>query len=161
MIRTPVTDVRLTPAHLTGLVQHFQVCWEVWPEWAFVRHDRRQVGFTIELSGTHEAGVEHPAPGCSHCQRVYDALHEIAAHVLPREVRSSIYDVASYDHAIHYSPIRGDRPDICLTIGIFHRGNLDDPVGQCQERCLTDMKQRLRDLGARERQWKSRTEVQR
>lgn len=145
----------VTPAHLTDLIQRFRVCWEVWPEYAFVHHDRRQVGFTLELSGTHEAGVEHPTPGCSHCQRVYAALYVIAAHILPREIRPSIYDVSSYDHAIHYSQVRSGRPDISLAIGILHRGDLDSPVGECQERCLTEMKQRLRELGAHERQWTS------
>ena len=149
------------PSQLTDLVRRFQVCWEVRPEYVFVDRERRQTGFSLELSGTHETGVEHPTPGCSRCQQVYAALHEIAAHILPREDRPSVYDVGPYDHAFHYSPIRDGRADISLTIGIFHRGDLDVSVGACQERCLAEMKQRLNELGAPERQWVSRGEGRR
>ena len=150
---------RNTSSSLADLVGRFQVCWEASPEFAFVKHQRRQVGFTLELSGTHEKSVQHPTAGCRHCQEVYAALEEIAKHILPRDDRSSVYDLAPYDHALHYSPSRRGRPDVSLAIRIFNRGNLDHAVAECQERCLAEMKQRLRELGVREHQWASRGEV--
>jgi len=71
-----------TPALLREHVERFRVCWESRPEYLCIRGERRQIGFVLELAGTHEAGVEHPEPGCEHCQRVFAALREIAEWIL-------------------------------------------------------------------------------
>src|SRR5215471_17462746 len=91
------------PQLLRELVRRFRVCWEVWPEYIFVGREKRQTGFVLELSGTHVPGVEHPTPGCRHCQEVFAALQFIAVHILPREIRDSSYEIGPYDQAIHYS----------------------------------------------------------
>jgi hypothetical protein len=148
-----------TLLQLTELARRHRICWEVWPEYVVARSETRQVGFRLELSGTHEAGVEHPLPGCPACQRVYAALQAITEHILPREDRPSIYEPAPFDHAIHYAPVRKNRPDIVMAVSIFHRGNVNDPVGECQRRCLAEMKQRLNALGVQEHDWKRREEV--
>ena len=140
---------------LPDLVQRFRVCWEVWSQNTNVEDHCRQTGLVVELSGTHETGVEHATPGCLHCQKVYSALRKVAEDILPRGDRPSVYELAGFDHAIHYSPSRNDRADIVLAISILHKGNLEDPVGECQERCLQDMKRRLKEVGACERRWTS------
>ena len=138
---------------LSALVERFRVCWEVWPEYIYVKHEKRQIGFSLELCGTHEAGVEHPTAGCEHCLHVIAVLHAIAAHILPRETRPSSYEIRVYDQAIHYPPKRGNRPEVVLPIKILHRHGFESPVDDCEVLCLNDMKLRLRALGASEGRW--------
>ena len=52
-----------------------------------------------------------------------------------------------------YSRQRADRPDVRLTIQILHRDHWDQPIDECEERCLKDMEQALRELGACEGAW--------
>ncbi len=143
---------------LTELAKRYRLCWEVWPEYVYVGEERRQVGFQVELCGTHEPGVEHPEPGCPDCQRIFAALHEIAEWILPRERRPSTYKIGPYDQAIRYTRVRGNRPDVTLTIKIVHREGFERPVDACEVRCLKEMQERLKELGAQERQWTTRKE---
>ena len=141
-------------SRLKELVKRFRVCWEVWPEYIVVEHQKRQIGFVLEICGTHEPGIEHPTPGCEHCQRVFAGLQEISMHIMPREQRPSVYEVQAYDHALRYAPKRRNRADVILALNIRHRTGFERPVDECEVRCLTEMKQRLRELGASEGQWK-------
>jgi len=156
-----MVEVQNQPASLADLVDRFQVCWEVWPEQIIVDKERRQIGFCLELSGTHEMTAGQGHSECPECLHVFASLHEIAKAILPKEQRPSVYYVGSYDRAIRYTPVRGNRPDITLTIKILHRESFERPVDACEVRCLEEMKQRLRELGACERQWTSRKEHQR
>ena len=109
---------------LRDTVKRFQVCWEVWPEQMYVQHEKRQIGFALELAGTHEAGVEHPTPGCEHCRRVFAALQDIAMYILPQEERPSTHEIEHYRQALQYTPKRRNRPDVILTVKISHNVSL-------------------------------------
>jgi len=142
---------------LADFVKRYQVCWEVWPEYLMVAGKERQVGFELELTGTPEPGTEHVGPGCPACRRVYRALHDVADWILPKEERPSMYEIGPYEQALRYSPVRALRPDVTLNVKIVHRRGFDQPVDQCEIRCLEEMKQRLKQLGACERQWSLRS----
>lgn len=141
---------------MVDLVKRYQVCWEVWPESLMVGGKQQQVGFELELSGTHEPATGHVSPGCAACRHVYSALLAIADCILPKEERPSRYEIGPYEPALRYSAARGSRPDVTLSVKIVHRRGFDQPVDQCEVRCLEEMKQRLKQLGACERQWSSR-----
>ncbi len=143
---------------LREIVTRYRVCWQVWPEYLTVGKEKRQIGFELELSGTHEPGVQHPEPGCPACQRIFVALRAVADWILPKERRPSTYEIEAYDQAIRYSPVRQNRPDVTLTIKIIHRQGFDAPVDACEVRCLKEMQDRLKELGAQERQWTSKKE---
>jgi len=136
---------------LRELVRRFDVCWKVWPEPAYAGGEKRQIGYELNLAATHESGVEHPEPGCEHCQHVFAALRDIAEWILPPATRDSQYDIGPYDQSIRYSPAHRNRPDITLIIQIVHRRGFEQPVEECQNRCLEEMEQRLRELGASRR----------
>ena len=138
---------------LAALAQRHRVCWEVWPECIVLRGEKRQVGFVLELSGTFETDTGYPYPDWVARQRVFAALRQIAEAILPREKRLSGYEVDSDDQAFHYSRVRGSRPDVSVAIHIYHRQGFERPVDPCEIRCLKEMEQRLKELGACERQW--------
>lgn len=138
---------------LRELVQRFQICFEVLADNYFVNHEIRQIGYTLELTGTHEKGVEHPLPGCRHCHNVRMALHEIAKWIVPKEIRDTDYDIVPYDQAIHYDRERKFRSEVSLGIWIRHRSGFDRPVDACEVLCLNEMKGRLKELGVRDTRW--------
>ena len=141
------------PRQLKEQADRFKVCWEVLPDYCYVRGQKRQIGFVIVLTGTHEAGVEHPEPGCEHCRNVRRALQAIALWIIPKERRDSDYDVTPYDQAIHYDPDRKFRPEITLQIWIRHRSGFDREVDACEVRCLNEMTQKLKAIGVRGGKW--------
>jgi len=144
-----------TPTKLKELVQRFRICWEALPDYYYVQKQKRQIGFTLELTGTHEQGVEHPLPGCEHCRKVWRALKAIADWIIPREERDSDYDIVRFDQSIHYDAGRKFRSDVSLRIWIRHRSGFDREVDACEVRCLGEMTQRLATIGARKTQWES------
>ena len=148
-----------TDEELLHLVRNFRVCWEVWPEHMVVAGQKRQVGFTLELNGTHAPDMEHPEPSCHHCRRVFLALGSIARHILPKDRRPSMYEIQPYDQAIHYTPLRHNRNDVVLAIKILHREGLERPVDACEVHCLQEMEARLGELGACKGRWKPPSEV--
>ena len=142
-------------SRLKGLVERFRICWEALPDHYYVKKVRRQIGFTLELTGTHESGVDHPQPGCPHCQHVWRALQEIANWILPKEIRDSDYEVSVFDQTIQYTRVRKFRPDVSLRIWIRHRCGFDREVDACEVRCLNEMTQRLVEIGAHKAQWEA------
>jgi hypothetical protein len=154
------------PQALKAGVERFHVCWEVLPEYYYVsindplhsevkrqKKEKRQIGFLLQLSGTHEAGVEHPQPGCEHCHNVWRALKGIADWIVPKEIRDTDYEISPYDQSIRYDAVRKFRPEVLLTIWIRHRSGFDREVDACEVRCLNEMTQKLREIGARKGKW--------
>ena len=139
-------------SELEDLVQRYRVCREVFPEYMFVEGQKRQIGFTLELIGTHPPEVQHPEPGCSECVKMFHALEAIAGWITPKEHRDSQYDILAYDQAIHRSHRRGGRPDVVLSMHIGHRSGFG-PVDACEERCLKEMEQKLGELGVAHESW--------
>ncbi len=150
---TPKTTQE-TVEELRQLIQDHRVCWEVLPERIPVKEEPLlKVGFDLLLYGTHEEG-EHPTPGCEKCKLIYLDLRKIANWIIPKEKRHSRYEISIYESAIRYNRMRGNRPDVELTIKILHRSAYDQPVDECEILCLTEMKGKLLELGSQERRWK-------
>ena len=143
-----------TLEELRMVVQDHRVCWEVLPERIPVKDEEPlKVGFDLMLYGTHEVGM-HPTPGCERCAQIYRDLRKIANWIIPKEERPSRYEISIYESAIGYNRMRGNRPDVELTIKILHRARYDQPVDECEVLCLNEMKAKLLDLGAQEKRWK-------
>ena len=134
---------------LKELVRQHKVCWEVWPVYHIGHQgDKVQIGFELELAGTHHDPKEPPKPGCVECVAVYDDLRRIAQCILPQEDRQSRYEISIFDSSIHYSAKRKFRGEVSLTIRILHKAKYDDPTDDCEIRCLSEMEQKLEALGA-------------
>jgi hypothetical protein len=140
---------------LRELVQRHQVCFDVLNEYTYIDHVRQQIGFCLELIGTHREGVEHPEPGCEHCRDVYHALERIASWITPKEVRQSEYKIEPFDSAIRYEPAHKNRPEVLLRIRILHRDEWSAPVDACEVQCLSEMKASLTRIGAQSGSWSS------
>lgn len=148
---------------LRDTVAKHKVVFELRPAYAIVDGQRRQVGFDVELCGTHGQGVldgsePQPVPGCERCLAVFHDLVEIAKAVLPPSDRPTGYYVAPFDHSLHYFKKRRpsanrDRPDVMLTVEVRHREGFDRDIDPCESRCVQEIIAGLRALGVQEGTW--------
>ncbi len=136
---------------LASLVQRYQVCWEVWPEYLAVDNRMRQVGFELELSGSDKCIQFNPT--CPECLQIRSVLEAIANWILEERDGNLTIEFSHHEQSISYSAARGNRPDVTLTIRILHRTGFTDPVDRCEISYLERMKTRLRQLGVCDRQW--------
>lgn len=137
------------------LVQRFRVCWEVYPEQALTEKDVRKIGFSLELYGTPEETSEGGSAVFSRNEAVALALRQIASWILPQEKRPSWYELDVESQSVSYSRQRGERPDVRATIRILHRNNWDQPIDECELRCLNEMERALNELGACQGAWRA------
>lgn len=138
--------------HLEDLARRYQVCWDVWPEAVMVDGKRRQIGYVIELSGSHPQ-VKELSPGCPYCKEVFGALLQISEYILPPKCgQPSESNIDAYNQSITYSRRRGLRPDVGLAIHLVHRQGFG-PVDECEQRCLDKMENRLTGLGVSKGSW--------
>jgi hypothetical protein len=140
---------------LKDMVEMHQVCYEVWPELLMVKGQQVKVGFNLELAGTHEHGTSTLSPGCPRCIRTFEDLRQIAEWIMPKEERPSCYEIEPYDRALHESAQRKFVPEVVLSMKILHRHGFDQPVDECEERCLKEMRNKLAELGVRAGEWRS------
>ena len=140
---------------LKELVTKHKVCWDLWPEYYMdAKGQKIQVGFELDIVGTHYQPFHLPSPGCDECEKVYEDLRQIALWIMPHEKRPSRYDIQIFDDALRYSKIRDFRPDVTLAVKIVHRDGFVQPVDACEVKCLNEMEEKLRILGAWKGEWR-------
>ena len=161
-------NTSLNPAstleRLREIADKHQVCYEVWPERSVAEGVKIQIGFELQLCGTNShvggEGEHEQVPGCEHCLSTYEDLRQIAEWILPRDERPSQYEIGSFDRALHVAPhSRQSRNEVVLTIHIMHRANFNREVDDCENRCLKEMRGRLKELGIYEGKWRSDAET--
>lgn len=140
---------------LKRIVHARRVCFDVFRERVGSPDGARAVGYELILSGMHAPGEHPPLPGCDLCREVYEDLKRIAEWILPREHRPSVYEVGPYEPVIRKSTRRRLRDEVTLSIRILHRHHFEAPIDTCETRCLGEMRERLRELGAGDGQWLS------
>ena len=55
----------------------------------------------------------------------------------------------SFDQALHLTHKHNLQPEVVLTLKILHRQGFNDPIDECEERCLKEMEDTLTALGVR------------
>ena len=115
-----------------------------------VRAETRIVrnGFEIRICGTHDHGHSTMTPGCDQCVTTYRDLKAIAQWVMPTEQRDSVYEIKPFDQALH---IASRRLEVELALRINHRHGWEEPIDDCEKRCLVEIEHNLKSLGLRRR----------
>jgi hypothetical protein len=139
--------------YLRKLVRKHKVSWEVWPEYHIDREGKRiQIGFELNLIGTHDHSEKIIEPGSPECMKIYESLSRIAHWITPRE-EDTLYEIGIFDASIHYSSQRRFRPEIILTAKILHKEGFDRPTDASEVQSLKEMEEKLERLGARKGNW--------
>lgn len=140
-------DARTAPAVLRDIVRKHRVCYEVWPEYLLVHGRKTQVGFALELYGRTAAGGGPEAPDRVACEEIYREMKRIAEWITPTEPRATRHQVEPFDSAWHAAPARDLEPEVALRLSLLHRHGFDQPVDDCERRCLAEMVASLERLG--------------
>lgn len=138
---------------LKDIVERHQVCYQTWPIRTSDGSDMPQVGFAVDIAGTHDHPESSPRPGCAECRVVYDALRELAIAACPPVNDATSIDILPFDRSIHASRRRAYRDDVELRIQVTHRVGPDLPVDECERACLDHILWYLDKLGAKKNTW--------
>lgn len=126
------------------------VHFDVEPEVTFRGSERVKVGFQVRLWAVHQKGAR-ALPGCPKCWDLVEDLRRIAEHVVPAEERPTRAELAPFRPALYDSRVVPEADEVSVTIRLIHRDGYDRPVDPCEERCLGEIRARLRALGIKER----------
>lgn len=132
------------------LVELHSVRYEVRPLEELVDGKIVKVGFKLQLCGAHEHGETRLTPGCERCVQTFHDLRQIAEWIMPKEERASRYEIEPYHSELSLSPARGLRAEVVLTMTIMHRHGFFQPIDDCEQRCLAEMRTKLAELGVRQ-----------
>jgi hypothetical protein len=141
------------PPTLTGLAamaRSRHVHFDVEPEIVVRGSERVKVGFQVHLWAIHPNGAR-AHPGCPKCWSLVEDLRRIAEEVVPAAERPSRTELGPFRPALYESRVVAGSDEVCVTIRLIHRDGYDRPIDACQERCLKEIRARLRVLGIRER----------
>lgn len=140
---------------LRELVNNFDIVFVLWPQYAPFDSERRQVGFEVELAGSHCSDPNHIDPSCPDCVRLRAGLFEIAEELIQRMSSSPEREVVSFkisslSGSILYSPRFKNRPFVAASIHILHRQHYFQPIDRSETAALNRVKKLLAELGVRE-----------
>ena len=145
-----MASVEVRP-NLTELVSEYNIRCEVWPEYLLVDGECRQVGFELELLGSHSPDSYHLDSRCPMCKRVRATLLAIAGSIVPSSDNSVRYEIDAHSQSIMSAPRLGDCSFLTLSIRILHRQGFDQPIDACEISCLQQIREHLEEIGVRQR----------
>ena len=135
---------------LRELARKRHLHFDVEPEVVFRGSERVKVGFQVHLWAVHPKGAR-ALPGCPKCWDLVDDLRRIAEQVVPSEERPTRSELAPFHPALYDSRVVPDADEVTVTIRLIHRDGSERPIDPCEERCLKEIRARLRELGVPER----------
>ena len=119
----------ISNANLNTMLNGYFVACSVWPVYLPMHGERRQIGFKVELLGSHSPDPHHLDPGCLTCDRVRFKLLAIAettiASVAPNLQQSVRCEIQARGASILCWPRLGNRSFVSVSIGIFHQYGFD------------------------------------
>lgn len=131
-------------------VHQHRVHYDVTPEIFFRGTERLKVGFEVTLWAAHAKGAR-ALPGCGKCVELASVLRDIAEWVVPQDDRPTRIAIEPFHRALYASSTVPGADEVATTIRLVHQNDYDRPIDTCEERCLKEIRARLKELGARER----------
>ena len=137
-------------AELAGFAREHHVHFEVQPDVLVRDGERVKIGFEIRLWAVHARGAR-ALPGCEKCLDLAAELRRLAEWSVPSEHRATRFEIEPFHPALYESREVTGADEIAVCIRLAHREGWDQPIDACEERCLKEIRHRLRSAGARER----------
>lgn len=145
-----MTSEPATLMELAEIARTRKVHFDVEPEIIIRGSERVKVGFQVHLWAVHAKGAR-ALPGCPKCWDLVEDLRRIAEEVVPADERPSRTELTSFRPALYDSRVVPGSDEVSVTIRLIHREGYERPIDACEERCLKEIRARLRVLGIRER----------
>lgn len=140
--------------NLDEVRKQYSLFWKIWPEYVVLGSERRQVGFEVELIGSHSSDPNHIDPACTICHRVQHVLLLIAAAAVEdgHEAQDSVRHEITHDpQSVVCSPGWGNRACVTVSIHILHKRGFDQLVSQAETDFLEGIRTHLLELGLSQR----------
>lgn len=137
-------------AELAAFVREHHVHFDVDPEVTFHDGHRLMIGFEVHLWAVHPKG-SGALPGCGKCHDLVGVLRRIAGCVIPVERRPTEVELEPFHPVLYDSREVAGADEVALTLRLAHRDGSERPADACQERCLKEIRHRLRAMGIQER----------
>lgn len=135
---------------LRAIARRHHVHFEVSPEIHVEGSVRTKVGFLVRVWSVHDRGA-HAMPGCDRCRDLLRELERIVQWVIPPEERPTRVQLESTGPALYDSREVPGADEVAINIRLTHRETYANPIDACEERCLRQIRERLRWLGVPER----------
>jgi hypothetical protein len=135
---------------LRATARAHHVHFDVRPELHVVGDLWMKVGFEVRVWAVHDKGA-HAMPGCIKCHDLLAQLERIVQWVLPSELRPTRIELEPSGAILHDSREVPGTDEVAITIRLVHREAYATPVDPCEERCLHQIRERLKLLGIPER----------
>jgi hypothetical protein len=135
---------------LRDIAKERHVHFDVEPEMVIRGSERLKVGFRVRLWAVHRKNAR-ALPGCPKCLALVEELRTIADAIVPPTGRATTVEVEPFWPGLYDSAVVPSADEVALSLRLFHREGLDQPIDGCEERCLKEMRGRLRSLGIPER----------
>jgi hypothetical protein len=132
------------------IVARHHVHFDVAPEVTFVGDVPRKVGFQLRLWGAHQKGAR-ALPGCPKCLPIVEDLRRLARGVLPPDDRPTRAILEPFEPALYDSHVVPGADEVALSIRLVHREGYQEAIDPCEERCLKEIRERMRELKIPER----------
>jgi hypothetical protein len=137
-------------SELVEIARAHHVHFDVEPEVLVRPKERVKVGFDVRLWAVHVRGAR-ALPGCAKCRELAADLLRIAEWATPAGERETRIEIEPFHAALYESTVVPGADEVELTIRLIHRDGYDQPIDAGEERCLKEMRRRLRALGIAER----------
>ncbi len=138
-----------------GLLSPYAVFWHLWPQRAVINREVRQVGFELELMGSHSLDPSHLDPGCPHCRRVRSALLAVAEHLadqlLPNLLESVTYEVDPHFSSLVCPAGLANRPCVTVSVVVTHTHAFAREAAIPEDFALDGVRGCMAELGIPER----------
>jgi hypothetical protein len=135
---------------IAEFVRTHHVHFDVKPESAVRGAERVNVGFEVKLWAMHARGAR-VLPGCPKCSDLAGELRRVAEWAIPNEHRPTRVVIEPFQRALYDSKEVAGADEIAMSIRLIHREGYELPIDACEERCLKEIRERLRALKAQER----------
>ena len=137
-------------AEFAAFAREHHVHFEVQPDVLVRTGERVKIGFEIRVWALHARGAR-ALPGCEKCRDLAGELRRFTEWAVPSEHRPTRIEIEPFHPALYESREVTGADEIALSIRLAHREGWDQPIDACEERCLKEIRLRLRSAGARER----------
>ncbi len=136
---------------LREMVGHFQITWGVTPLHESDPEGGTEIGFVLELNGTHEPVPDHAERSCHHCANLLLALRIVGDWLFPRQGKCSFCEVQVYHNFVCGDEGVQARPCSTRALRLVSQPETHCRFGACHVWCMTKLTERLSRIGAVER----------
>ncbi len=137
--------------NLSELVTTSDVLLQVWPVYSVRNRERVQVGFELELLGSHSLDPSHLDPGCPKCSQLRAALYGVAGY-FAREAHlndhSPLSCTVTSPSSIACLQRYNNRAFVRISIELQMRSDLS--LGPSDVAMINQLRVRMRDAGIHE-----------